>query len=115
MFSAEPVCYPGAVFMDDRRTSPRFHKHAGGAQRCFCDSVQFLALAQAGVRTFVGIKCLHRFAWSPIDRRAKSAARLPAAHSSPEGRSPPTALNSPISARRQPGRRDARIPDSGER
>jgi hypothetical protein len=44
MFSAEPVRYPGAVFMDDLRTSPRFHKHTGGAQRCFCDSVQFLAV-----------------------------------------------------------------------
>ena len=81
MFSAEPVCYPGAVFMDNLRTSPRFHKHTGGAQRCFCDSVQLLALARVGVRTFLGIKCLHRCTRSAIDRRSKSAARLPEAHS----------------------------------
>ena len=44
MFRAEPVRYPGAVFVDDLRTSPRFHEHTGGAQRCFGDSVQFLAV-----------------------------------------------------------------------
>jgi hypothetical protein len=49
MLSAKRTRYPGALLMDDARTITRLHKDTGGAQRHFCDSVQFLALEQGEV------------------------------------------------------------------
>src|SRR5215471_4070444 len=59
MLSAKPTRYPGAFFMDDHRRSTRLHEQTCGAQRCLCNSVQFLRVEQDGVISALDIKSLH--------------------------------------------------------